>query len=250
MATLTAATERAAHAESLLVCLDFDGTLAEFNADPYAVAPHPAAVDALRTLAALPHTQVAILSGRHLDGLRRVLPEIAGNVVLAGSHGAEPGPELSSDDAAYLDRIGAALERIAAAPAYVEVKPYQRVLHVAPIAGTPDAERMLAAARSLDTGGRPVTPGHNVVEFSAVEITKGTWLSQHKREFAATLFAGDDTTDETALRVLDPRRDVGIKVGDQPSVAAHRVADVPAMAQVLSELARARSARAGTASAE
>ena len=83
-----------------------------------------------------------------------------------------------------------------------------------------------------------------------MEITKGTWLSQHKREFAATLFAGDDTTDETALRVLDPRRDVGIKVGEQPSAAAHRVADVPAMAQLLSELARARSARAGTASAE
>ena len=63
-----------AQAETLLVCLDFDGTLAELNPDPYAVTMHPAAEDAIRRLAALPATEVAILSGRHLDGLRQVLP--------------------------------------------------------------------------------------------------------------------------------------------------------------------------------
>ena len=62
-----------AHAESLLVCLDFDGTLAELDPDPYAVAMHPLAEDAIRRLAALPDTAVAVLTGRHLEGLRQVL---------------------------------------------------------------------------------------------------------------------------------------------------------------------------------
>ena len=56
-----------AQAETLLVCLDFDGTLAELNPDPYAVTMHPAAEDAIRRLAALPGTEVAIpVSYTHL----------------------------------------------------------------------------------------------------------------------------------------------------------------------------------------
>lgn len=247
---LRSAVERLSRAEMLLVCVDLDGTLAEFNADPYAVRPHPVALDAIRTLVALPGTRVAILTGRHLAGLARVIPEsteLAG-LVRVGSHGAEPGPTLAPADAAYLDRIGEALTRIATPPAYVEVKPYQRVLHVAPLAEEDPARAraLLDAALTLATDSHPVTPGHNVVEFSAVDITKGSWLAEYKRDFAATLFAGDDTTDETALRVLDQGGagvagpDVGVKVGAQESVAHHRVADVAAMAQLLSELAARR----------
>ena len=42
-----------ARAATLLVCLDFDGTLAELDPDPYAVRLHPGAEDAIRRLAAL-----------------------------------------------------------------------------------------------------------------------------------------------------------------------------------------------------
>lgn len=244
MSSLDSAIADLARAESLLVCLDFDGTLAELNTDAYAVRPNPEALAAIASLLRLEATEVAVLSGRHLDGLAKVLPatpELAG-LVRVGSHGAEPGPTPSPADAAYLERIGRALERIATPPAYVEEKPYQRVLHVAPLAASDPhlAQQLLADALALDTGGRPVTPGHNVVEFSAVDVTKGSWLAQRKRDFAASLFAGDDTTDETAMDVLDQGPDVGVKVGSQESRARYRVDDVSAMAQLLSQLARER----------
>ena len=233
-------------AESLLVCLDFDGTISEIVTDASTARAHPDALRAIRDLAALPRTEVAVLSGRHLDGLRGVFP-LGDPVVLVGSHGAEPsqgGPALSRADTEYLDGVQAELEAIARPPAFVEVKPYQRVLHVAALAeDDPAAARgMLDRALALDAGGRPVTEGRNVVEFSAVDVTKGTWLAGHKAAFAATLFAGDDTTDETAIAVLGPA-DVGIKVGDKPSAAALRVATVGEMARFLTDLARARAAK-------
>ncbi|WKD58128.1 Trehalose-phosphate phosphatase [Corynebacterium capitovis DSM 44611] len=243
MTTRNDALRRLAAAESLLVCLDFDGTLAELATDPYAVRTHPTALRALTVLSETPSTTVAVLSGRHLDGLRRVFP-LGDPVVLVGSHGAEPtqgAVTLSEGDTAYLDRIQDVLEELAQPPAYVEVKPYQRVLHVAPLAerDSAAAEALLARAARIDTGGRPVTEGRNVVEFSAVDVTKGSWLARFKQGFDATLFAGDDTTDESALSALGPR-DVGIKVGPKPTVAPLRVARVEDMAAFLSDLARER----------
>lgn len=226
-------------AETMLVCLDFDGTLAEMNPDPYAVAMHPMAEEALRRLAALPETEVAILTGRHLEGLRRVLPEGL-DATLVGSHGAEPGPALSAEDEAYLAQIETALRAIAVPPAYVEVKPFQCVLHVAPVADAEAARQMLDAALAIDTD-RPVTQGRNVVEFSAAEVTKGSWLAAYKQDFDVTVFAGDDDTDETALAVLGPG-DVGIKVGPKPTCASTRMPDVNAMAQFLLNLAKEREA--------
>lgn len=245
------ALDRLAGAETLLVCMDFDGTICPLGTDAYAVNPDPRALASLETLAGLPGTGVAILSGRHLDGLRRVCP-LGPPVTLVGSHGAEPasgGPTLSDDDRAYLARIQDELAPLIDAhpSAFIEIKPYQRVLHVAKLAATdPDtAASLLARAREIPTDGRPVTPGHNVLEFSAVDITKGTWLAAEKTRYAATLFAGDDVTDETALAVLDTAgTDVGIKV-QRPSsptdtAANYQLGSVAEVANFLTALAAAR----------
>ena len=248
--------DRLARADSLLVCMDFDGTICPLGTDAYSVTPDPRAIAALEALAGLPGTHVAILSGRHLDGLRRVCP-LGPPVSLVGSHGAEPtsgGPALSDDDRAYLADIQAALEElIAGRPGtFVETKPYQRVLHVVQLAETdPDAAAsLLQQALALPTGKRPVIPGHNIVEFSAIGITKGTWLAAEKNGYAATLFAGDDVTDETALAVLDIYgADVGIKVrrtdsaGGSPAhdtAAKYQLGSVADVANFLTELAAAR----------
>ena len=228
----------------LLVCLDFDGTLAELNPDPYAVRIHPAAEAAIRRLAALPDTEVAILTGRHVEGIKKVLPADF-PVTLVGSHGAEPGPKLAEEDRAYLDDIENQLNTLATDGAYVEVKPYQRVLHVAQVHDRDVAASILAAANAIDPHGRPKTQGHNVVEFSAVEITKGTWLNAYKQAFDRTIFAGDDDTDEHAMAVLG-ETDLGIKVGTKPSRATRRVPNVDAMAQLLTQLADEREAWSAT----
>lgn len=266
-----------AHAERLLVCVDFDGTICELGTDAYAVTPHPEAIAALEELAHMPGTEVAVLSGRHLDGLRIVCP-LSAPVILVGSHGAEPtegGPQLDREQRAYLDRVSARLEQLVAghAPAFVEKKPYQRVLHVAKLAvSDPErAQSLIDAALALsphDLHGNPGSPGHNVVEFSVVDTTKGTWLTAEKQRFDATIFAGDDVTDETALAVLDPDAgDVGIKVSSNPDLvlggrpdstdgdlrpqaataAQYRLDDVDAMAAYLVDLAAARRAAAASA---
>lgn len=228
----------------LLVCLDFDGTLAELDPDPYAVRIHPDAEAAIRRLAAIPETEVAILTGRHIEGIKKVLPQNL-PVTLIGSHGAEPGPQLGKEDQNYLDHIENQLKTFATDGAYVEVKPYQRVLHVAKVQNPDTAQAILAAADTIDTHGRPKTHGHNVVEFSAVEITKGTWLNAYKQAFDRTIFAGDDDTDEHAMAVLDDT-DLGIKVGTKPSRATRRVPNVDAMAQLLTQLADEREAWSAT----
>src|SRR5206468_4232885 len=72
----------------ILVALDFDGTLAPIVEDPDAAQPLPLSVQALRALAGLPRTHVAVISGRPLVQLQRLV-EPAEGVALVGSHGAE-----------------------------------------------------------------------------------------------------------------------------------------------------------------
>ena len=81
------ALDRAAAAPRLLVALDFDGTLAPFTEDPADSRPLPAAREALDALAQLPHTTVAVISGRPLEFLRTVVDPDS-RMVLSGSHGS------------------------------------------------------------------------------------------------------------------------------------------------------------------
>ena len=62
------------------------------------------------------------------------------------------------------------------------------------------------------------------------------------------MFLGDDLTDEDGFAALDYSpadgrvSDVGIKVGDGETAGNHRLADVEAVAEFLTQLADARSA--------
>ena len=67
---------------------DYDGTLTPIVADPQQAAPIPESVTALRSLAALPATTTAVISGRALRDLA-VLSRLPAEVHLVGSHGSE-----------------------------------------------------------------------------------------------------------------------------------------------------------------
>jgi len=249
-AGLQSALDALAETPVLLVASDFDGVLAPLVADPDAAAPLPAAVAALRELAGLPRTSVALVSGRALADLGR-LSGLAGTAHLVGSHGAEADggspAVLGPDEAALLTRVRTALEELAAGHdgVLVEAKPASATLHVR------QADR--ATARELTdaalTGpgrwaGVHVTPGKEVVELVVVRTSKGTALDvlRDRLEATAVLYAGDDVTDETAFAVLGPG-DVGIKVGPGDTAAAHRVAEPADVVTVLERLARARAER-------
>ena len=59
-------------AQPLLVCLDFDGTLAPIVTRPSDARPLPGTPELLRSLAALPDTEVSVVSGRSLADLREL----------------------------------------------------------------------------------------------------------------------------------------------------------------------------------
>src|SRR5262245_13729019 len=104
--SLASALRRFADAPVVLVGTDFDGTLARIVPQPEASAALPAALDALRRLAALERTHVAVISGRSRADLaaRSRLEE---PVRLIGSHGCEDqeGIRLSTEQLAARDRI-------------------------------------------------------------------------------------------------------------------------------------------------
>jgi len=232
-----------------LVALDFDGVLAPLRDDPTAARPLPEATAALHRLAG--HgVPLAIVSGRALANLAERAGAPPGTR-LVGGHGAERGyigadgafePEpfaLSPDAAARLAALAADLGRlVAGTTAWVEHKPASVVLHTR-TATADDAARVTPAA--IDAGraaGVDVLPGKDVVELSVLDVSKGTALRDLRAELgvARVLYVGDDVTDERAFAVLGPG-DVGVKVGDGPTAAAHRVADPPAVAAALTHLA-------------
>ena len=243
-ASLTTALPRLVTRRPVLVGLDFDGVLAPLVDDPTASRMLPDSRAAIQRLTAAPGVRVALLSGRRVAELRMVAdPPPA--VVLVGSHGAEQegaDVELSTEQTELLQRIHDAVDDIVLehTGTRTECKPTTVVLHTR-LAQAADAE---AATEQVLAGpgswpGVRTMRGKDVVELSVVDADKGSALLAlaHSVQAEGIFFAGDDVTDEFALRRLDPARDVGVKVGAGRTAAPYRVADPKAFAKVLTRLA-------------
>jgi trehalose-phosphatase len=246
----------------ILLALDFDGTLAPIVEDPDAAEPLPLAVRAIDALAGLPGTHVAVISGRPLEQLRRLV-EPATGVALVGSHGAEvddvdPLAEGDTSDDGRLDdelRLLASVrdalaEIVEAYPgAWLEEKPAAVVLH------TRKADRAAAIGATSDALQGPgrwpgvhVLRGKEVVELAVTDMTKGRALRRLRRdlglEHGGVFFAGDDATDEQAFAVLnDDEGDVTVKVGSGRTAARHRVEGPRDLAELLALIAHRRPGR-------
>ncbi|MDU7286263.1 MAG: polysaccharide deacetylase family protein [Corynebacterium kroppenstedtii] len=83
--------------------------------------------------------------------------------------------------------------------------------------------------------------GKHILEAQIMEVDKGKWLESARDRYNvdAIVYAGDDTTDENAFRVLHGN-DVSIKVGDSHTAAVLRVPDTDAIADVYQRLATMR----------
>jgi trehalose-phosphatase len=236
-----------ARVPQLLVACDYDGTIAPLVDDPMAAHPRRETVVALRALAELPQTHVAVISGRSLRdlaALSRLPPEIH----LVGSHGSEFdigfGRELPPAAAELRHTVEEALAAICAdvPGAMIEPKPAAVAFHYRTASET-DVETALA---QIDSGpatlpGVHVRHGNKVVELSVVATDKGTALEAVRNQVGATtvLFMGDDVTDEDAFVTL-AGPDIGVKVGDGDTAAPFRVADTVAVAELLAHLAETR----------
>lgn len=228
---------------TLLIASDYDGTLAPIVDNPDLAHPDAAAMRAIVELGAIPDTAVALISGRSWAELHR-LSGAPPNVALIGGHGAEFGPASQSpgepEARAALVAATASLQAIAAefAGAVVEPKPTGVAFHYRKV----DPERV-AAALSMISDGPARDPrlisrhGKMVVELSSSTVDKGIALARLERESGAdaTVFIGDDVTDEDAFAALSASG-LGIKVGPGPTNARHRLASQDRVAGVLRRL--------------
>lgn len=240
---LRAALAAAAGADQLLVACDFDGTLAPIVAHRDDARALPESLEALRALVAMDRTTVAVVSGRALLDLAAVgnLPD---GVLLVGSHGAELDDEPDDDVLALRDDLVRDVRGLVGHVPGVdlEVKPAGVAVHVRAAART-DAAAVLDALRAgpARLPGVVALPGKEVLELSVVSTDKGEALDVLRRRSGATatVFLGDDVTDETAFARLQPG-DVGVKVGPGATAAEHRVPDPVVVADVLALLAAQR----------
>lgn len=236
----------------LLVALDFDGTSAPLVDEPMAARALPAVRTQVERLAALPRTAVAYISGRSMDDLRVIAEhDDASSIILSGSHGAQywhpgdgqsdgHGVDVALRDALILDALAAVagLEGV-----MIEPKAFGFAVHTR-LASADTAERAYAAVRDFMDVRAPQwrrRAGHDVLEFSASDAGKDTAIGLLRERTGATavLFAGDDVTDEDAIRALGPE-DVGVRVGAGETSAALRVDDPQQLAMLLAALAAER----------
>ncbi len=237
----------------VLVAVDFDGTLAPLVTDPLQARAVPGGLEALRDAATLGGVTTAVVSGRDLATLE-MLTAIGPDdgIILIGSHGAQTNrldranvalaagaAFLDGRAAALLETLRDELEAIRSRyPAVrLEHKPAAAVLH------TRDVERSAAKAATeaaQEVGRRHtgvhVIPGKEVVELSVSAANKGNALTDLARASSseATLYVGDDATDERAFAALRPLSgDLTVKVGAGETIALHRVPDPEGTVELL-----------------
>lgn len=249
-ADLLGAIEELVQTEMLLVACDFDGTLAPIVVNSWEAAAPLAAIEAIARLGDLPRTHTAILTGRSLAQLAGLGP-LPASVVRIGSHGAEWGDRLlaplTEDQAAALaEARSRAVTLVHDAPgAVLEDKPTGFAVHVRAMTDRARADELPdeLSRRLADLPGVTMLHGKQVSEATVVHTSKGVALSMLREAVGATatFFAGDDVTDETALAVLGAK-DVGVKVGQGPTVASYRVPGTAAVTELLVTLAAARAA--------
>jgi len=239
--------EQTARQANLLVACDYDGTLAPIVSNPSEARADRESLVALRALAQIPGTHVAVVSGRSLGDLSAMIGEIEG-VHLVGSHGSEFdlgfAEEIGKDAVALRVRVQEELEQIAEKDSGfgIETKPASVAFHYR----NADEVNATEAVKLIEDGcalweGVHVKRGKMVIELGVVNTNKGMAIEILRKRLGATacLFMGDDVTDEDAFNTLTGP-DLGIKVGAGATAASFRVGDTHDIAKLLAKLTQIR----------
>jgi len=233
------AVERKLRGRSLMLFLDYDGTLAPLATTPGGAVMPPSTRARVAALAATEGVQVAVVSGRPLRDVKRRVG--VRGVICAGNHGLElegPGIRFRSAVppryAGILKTVKAELARRAGRirGALLEDKGlslalHYRLVHPRDVPAVKDAFRR-AVAPYLSRGDMAVGRGKRVLEVRPpVDWDKGAmvrWLLDRRIPIGAAgdivpLYVGDDVTDEDAFRALG-RKGITVRVGQSAQSAA------------------------------
>jgi trehalose 6-phosphate synthase/phosphatase len=243
---LAAAVERMRSADSLVLVLDYDGTLVPFAGVPELATPDARLLELLRALAARPRTAVHVVSGRPRPSLERWLGGLP--LGLHAEHGfwsREPGASewtaLPVAPGEWRERVLPILEHVTERTpgSLIEEKTVSLAWHhrmADPEYGTFQANELrLHLTEMLSNLPVEILTGEKVVEIRPHGVTKAVIADRLARQAVpGTVIAafGDDRTDEDLFAALPPEA-IAVHVGPQPSVAGLRVADVAAARQLL-----------------
>ena len=232
----------------LLIACDYDGTIAPLVDDPMTALPLRETSVALRGLAALAQTDVAVISGRSLRDLA-ALSRLPAEIHLVGSHGSEfdidfaldLDPELQERRSELLDALGQLVADHLELS--LEKKPASVAVHYRAL-DDDESETVVAEIERIHfaIGKLDIRHGKKVCELLLIPTDKGKALSTVRATVGATavLFLGDDVTDEYAFRTLHGP-DVGVKVGEGETAAPFRVDSPEEVAILLAALSTRRA---------
>lgn len=235
---------------SLLLCFDYDGTLAPFAPLPHLATLPPGTRNLLEALAGMPRISVGIISAREMKDLKSMV-DLSG-LYYCGTAGMEfdlRGTFISHPDA---DRLGAAMEGLSArleegirsqGGAWVERKGMGFTLHYRDV-DPGKVEPLLREARRIlepRAGELRILDGAMALEVTpACGWTKGSALRKIHEHIGGgsaeigVLYAGDESNDEDGFEAASDLGGISIGVGPRaPSCARHRLGDTAALADLL-----------------
>ncbi|MBI4354369.1 MAG: trehalose-phosphatase [Candidatus Omnitrophica bacterium] len=230
---------------SLLLCVDYDGTLTPIVAHPSRARLSARTKQLLKRLASLPGVRVALVSGRALRDVRRLVG--LRGLCYVGNHGLElQGAGLryvhpiAQTSRSFMKRLAAqlrtALQLIRGAE--VEDKGLTVSLHWrrVPRSASRAFHRLVGQylAPHRRKGVIRITQGKRVIEVRPpVAWDKGriiAWIlgqmaGQARWTSPFVIYLGDDRTDEDAFRLVNRRRGLSVFVGrsNHRTAARHRL---------------------------
>jgi len=222
----------------IALLLDYDGTLVPFAPTPDDAVPDRELLDLLAALAASPHIDLHLVSGRSLDTMNRWFRHLAAG--LWAEHGAAcrraPGAawEILTPpgfDAGAIDGAEAMLAEVTRATpgALVERKHTSVAWHYRRVEPRLADERLGVVrerAAAFAGEGLELIEGRKVLEIRPRGVSKANAverIARGLRETTPMVAIGDDRTDEDMFVALRQPA-VAIRVGDGPTRAGYRLA--------------------------
>ena len=242
--------ERARAARSLLLLLDYDGTLVSFTGRPDAARPDTELLGLLGQLAGRSGTEVHLVSGRSRDQLAEWLGDLpvalhAEHGLWSRSAGSEQWKRHEAGGTAPYDQLATMMGRYSEATpgTVVERKSAGVAWHYRmadEALGELQAERLASEMDALaDEHGLDVLRGDKVIEVRPTGVHKGVIVADVLRQATPgtlILALGDDRTDEDLFSALPPGS-IAVHVGPRESVAPVRLPDVATARAFLRDLA-------------
>lgn len=228
--------------------LDLDGTLLHFSEEPSGVHVSDRVLRLLGRLQSVTGGAVAVVSGRALDDVDRLLTPLifpvaaVHGLVRRDSQGAVGRAEIDEQAFARLERaLGEFVEEHPGT--LLEHKRHTLALHYR---RRPDLEH--AVIETVESRIAECAPdlsmlhGNMVVEVKPSDQDKGSAIMAFMNEMPfrdrTPVFIGDDVTDEDGFRAVNELGGLSVKVADGDTVAQARLADIDAVLRWLEQAAQ------------